>query len=152
MDFLYWLRQSCVSFWERAREFPHAFAHDVHQRGAARTANAPRSGNWRDAFVATSCRLLKRLACRDRSDFPLRALALSGRTQALPQSLRRKSVFNLMSKRTGVVHTMCTSLARPWMGYAPKKFAENKHHSIEINYKFSWGEGYISFFSPLNKR
>ena len=62
-----------------------------------------------------------------------------------PQSCFRKFFFNLLSKRTGVVHTRCTSLARPWMGYASKKFAENNHHSIEINDKFFWGEG-MDFF------
>ncbi len=70
-----------------------------------------------------------------------RALALSGRTQYLPRRCVRKIIVNLLSKQTGVGHTRCTSLARPWMGYAPKKFAENKHHSIEIMDTFSWGEG-----------
>ncbi|HOA06417.1 MAG TPA: hypothetical protein PKM07_00830 [Spirochaetota bacterium] len=37
-------------------------------------------------------------------------------------------------------------MVRPWMGYASKKFAENNHHSIEINEKFSWGEG-MNFFA-----
>ncbi len=34
------------------------------------TINSHGGGNLRDAFFATSCRILKRLVCRARSDFP----------------------------------------------------------------------------------
>ena len=60
-----------------------------------------------------------------------RALALSGKTQAFPRSLRCKVNFKLHSERTGVVYTRCTSLARPWMGYAPKSQLRKSNNQLK---------------------
>ena len=61
-----------------------------------------------------------------------RALALSGTTQALRQSLWSETKFMSLSKQTLGIHTMCNSLARPRMGYAPKSLLRKKY-SIDIN-------------------
>ena len=154
MDYFYWLCQSRALFWERGHEFPHAFAHDVHCKSLVVVIHAdlkrfvagvlPAVRRGQDGERAEERKLTRRFyanllfereaSCLSGSfRLPaLRALALSGRTQYLPLRWVRKIIFNILSKRTGVVHTRCTSLVRPWMGYAPKSLLSHINNKMRI--------------------
>ena len=50
-------------------------------------------GNLRDAFIATSCRISKRLVCRDRSDYPRERRSLQRDTAKLTSEMCAKGIL-----------------------------------------------------------
>ena len=107
------------------------------------------------ACVYTGCALARRgqegLRAEEAETLPARwSKTIAGKQKNYFECGCKEIYYIHVSKQTRVVHTMCTSLARPRMGYAPKKSAEKKQYSIDINDIFSLNKRGTFFLSQFS--